>query len=525
MASRSTGDRSRDLVAFASGLVFAASTPPIDFTPGILLGLGLFAASRASARRGFLFGLGANLVALRFVPAVIARFTDLPAPLGWVALLLLSAAQALPWLAGGALTRHLRDRRGVPGALAFAIGVYAATLVPALFPWTPAGGLSGWPVLLQTAEAIGERGASFALALGCALVAQAVATRHPRAGALGVATFASLIAYGALRMRAVEAERSAAPHARVALLQPDFDAMMRTEDGSAPAMLAELYALTRRAEESGAELTIWPESAYPYTLRHGLTRMPPSRWGAAVVDGSTLDSTPAERPRALSPTRPVITGAYLSKTHGVGTNSALLVAPDGAVAPSYDKRHLLWFGETIPLADELPILRKIFARGTGLDPGTESVALVTGSVSAAVLNCYEDTLPIAGREAMTTRPNLLVNVTNDAWFAGTAESELHLRTAVPRAIETRRDMVRAVNRGPTTWVDANGRVLRRAESAPGLGPSPPLVVDAALLDRPLTLYARAGEAPLSLLLLAVTLSVGLRHRRARRVATVASTAA
>ncbi|MBX3233837.1 MAG: apolipoprotein N-acyltransferase [Labilithrix sp.] len=504
MVSRSIGDARarprprydrRDLIAFASGLVFAASTPPIDFTPGILVGLGLFASSRPTARRGFLFGFAANLEALRFVPEVIARFTDLARPLGWLALVLLSAAQALPWLAGGALTKRLTERRGVPSALAFAIGVYVATLVPAIFPWTPAGGISGWPILLQTAEAVGERGVSFLLALGCALAVEALATRSRAAAALGAATFTLLLAYGAIRMRAIDAERAAARHVRVALLQPDFDAMMRTERDSGPPMMARLGALTRHAEEQGAELTIWPESAYPYTLKHGLTRMPRDH-------------------RAIHATRPVLTGAYLTKGNGVGTNSALLVTPDGAVARSYDKRHLLWFGETVPLASQLPVLRRVFARGTGLDAGTESVPLVTGPIVASVLNCYEDTLPLAGREAMAPRPNLLVNVTNDAWFAGTAESELHLRTAVPRAIETRRDMVRAVNRGPTTWLDANGRILRRAESEPGLGPSPPLLADPALLDRPLTLYTRAGEAPMLILLVATVLGLVLRRRAA-----------
>ena len=524
MVSRSIGERLgpervRDLIAFASGLVFAASTPPFDVTPGILVGLGLFAFSRPSAKRGFLFGLAANLEALRFVPDVIGRFTDLARPLGWLALVLLSAAQALPWLAGGALTRRLVTRRGIPAALAFAIGVYMATLIPAVFPWTPAGGISGWPILLQSAEAIGERGVSFVLAFGCASLIEGAAPLHPARDryqeredaflvrrslcwlALGIATFAVLLGYGAVRMHTIDGERAAAPHAKVALIQPDFDAMMRTEEDAAPQMMRRLTNLTLTAEAQGAELTVWPESAYPYTLKHGVTREP-SDHRAIFGRGPTN--------HARGPTKPILTGAYLTKGSGVGTNSALLVYPDHTIARSYDKRHLLWFGETIPLASQLPILRKVFARGTGLDAGTESVPLETGLIIASVLNCYEDTLPLAGREAMAAHPNLLVNVTNDAWFAGTAESELHLRTAVPRAIETRRDLVRAVNRGPTTWVDANGRIVRRAESAPGLGPPPPLVAEPALLSRPLTLYTRAGEAPLLLVLFGAVLGLALR---------------
>jgi apolipoprotein N-acyltransferase len=473
--------------------VFAAATPPINFTAGILIGLVGYAVAGGGARCGFLFGLAANFVALRFVPDVMARFTSLPAVAGWTALVLLSAAQAVPWAIGNAIAKRLG---WVPRWLAFGVGVYVATFVPAVFPWTPAGGLTGWPALVQIADTFGERGASFAIALACGLVA----LRTRRTLTIATAIVIVLLGYGALRMHIIEGERQRAPHARVALLEPDFDATFRWDPSRAEAMLERLTALTKSAESNGAQLTVWPESAYPYTLAHGVKHTP---------DGKRSLLQPGVH-------GPILTGVYLSKGGGIGTNSAILVHPGGSVDPSYDKRHLLWFGETVPLGDVFPILRQIFSRGTGLDPGTESVPMRTGPIVAAVLDCYEDTLPAAGREAMSVRPNLLVNITNDAWFAGTAESELHLRLAVLRAIETRRDLVRAVNRGPTTWVDATGRIRSRREAAAGLGPPPPLVADAALLDSPLTLYTRAGDVPLVLLVALALLTKRYgRHSRSR----------
>ena len=300
-------------------------------------------------------------------------------------------------------------------------------------------------------------------------------------------------------MRAVDAARAEAPHAKVALLQPDFDATFRWDEHRATLMIDRLSALTKRAEESGAVLTVWPESAYPYTLAHGVKSSP---YGSRAVLQQGVRG-------------PVLTGAYLTKGGGLGTNSAILVLPNGSIGPSYDKRHLLWFGETVPFADTFPILRQVFARGTGIAPGTESVAFRTGPIVATVLNCYEDTLPQAGREAMEARPNLLVNVTNDAWFAGSAEGELHLRLAVLRSIEARRDLVRAVNRGPTTWVDAAGRVVARRDPTPGLGASPPLLADVALLDAPITLYTRYGDALLASLVV-VALALPAVRRRSDR---------
>lgn len=436
------------------------------------------------------------------MPGVVTRFTELPAVAAYLALVLLAMAQALSWCAGGAVAGLLVRRARVPSWLAFAVGAYVATFVPTIFPWTPAGGLTPFPILVQSAEVVGERGTTFFLAASCGLFAGALERvrserRMSKIHAIAGATvLALLIGHGALAMRRIDAKRAQAATARIALVQPDFDAFARWDPNRAAMMMDRLTELTKNAEARGAELTVWPESAYPYTLPHG-TRIAP-RGARAVLQPGVRG--------------PVLTGAYLKKGN-VGYNAAFLATADGAISKSYDKRHLLWFGETVPLADVFPFLRRIFARGTGLAPGTESVVFETGKIRASVLNCYEDTLPVAGREAMELVPNLLVNVTNDAWFAGSPEGELHLRLAVLRSIESRRDMVRAVNRGPTSWIDAAGRVVARRDPGPeGLGAPPALVVDAALLETPPTPYARFGDLPL-LGILAVAIVLALRRAR------------
>ena len=128
-----------------------------------------------------------------------------------------------------------------------------------------------------------------------------------------------------------------------------------------------------------------------------------------------------------------------------------------------------------------------------------------------VLNCFEDTLPAAGREAAAVSPNLLVNVTNDAWFAGTAESAYHLLLSRLRSVELRRDLVRAVNYGPTTWVDAAGRVEADIRGdTPGL-----LETHPALLDAPRTPFARWGDWPVAALLAVVAAALGWRAAKVR----------
>jgi apolipoprotein N-acyltransferase len=498
-----------------SGVVFALTAPPTDAPLGLLAGLVGFALcmppseGEPRARRavlvGLMFGLGANLVALRFVPEVITRFTSLGDAPAALALVLLSLAQGVPWLLG-ALAAHVLARRGVARWLAFAGGVYVATFVPAVFPWTPAGGLATWPWMIQLADVVGERGVSLLVAAATGLFADAVAMLR-RGGAtrrsslvplsLSVALLVGLALHGAARSAAVERSRRDAPHARVAVVQPLFEAFDRWEAERSAMMMERLTSLTLAAEKRGAELVVWPESAYPYPIPHALRRSP---IGPRAVLGHGVRG-------------PVLTGAYTTAARGESYNAAILARSDGSISRPYAKRHLLWFGETVPLSDTFPWLRRVFARGTGILPGDRQVLFEAGAVRAAVLNCYEDTLPVAGREAMEVEPNLLVNITNDAWFAGSAEGELHLRLSVLRAVEARRDMVRAVNAGPTSWVDAAGVVRLRY-----VGPVPAAPLTSPALLEGKTFYVRHGDGPFAALVALAAVTGALRARRRREAA-------
>lgn len=492
-----TSTRTQLVIAATAGAVLALAAPPFDAYPTLWLGMGALAfclgedpgwpafASRArvaltGARRGLLFGTAANVVALRFIPGVVARFTPLPWVAGLVGLVLLAFFEGTRWMVAGVACETLVRAR-VPRPVAFATAVYAGTFVPTMIPWTVAGGVSPWPAMVQLADVCGERGVTFLMALTAGLAASgARLVRVPatRARALWLLSAASLLVVaqagvGASRMRSVAAARASAPTARVALVQPGIGATTRWEDARAPAIVLGLTALTARAEAQGAELVVWPEGAYPYRLPHGSRREPP-------------DALPILEPGVHGP---VLSGLLTTAPGGSAYNSAVVATRSG-LSVTYDKRHLLWFGETVPLADRLPWMRQVFARGLGLSPGDRSVALDAGRVRAEVLICYEDTLPEAGREGMEQGPNLLVNITNDAWFGG-PESELHLRMAAMRSVELRRDMVRAVNLGIPSWFDATGRL--RARASPDFAGV--LMTEPALLDGPETLYARFGDLP------------------------------
>ena len=432
--------------------------------------------------RGLAFGFGANVVFLRFIPEVVARFTPVPLAGGALLLVLLALTQGGAWAAAG-VVRSALVRARVPRPLAFAFGVYGATFVPSIFPWTPAGGLTPWPAMVQLAEAVGERGVTALVAASAGLFAYGVRAwmgRRERGRAVVCLAIATLLplataAHGFWRMQSIDAQRNLAPSASVALVDALVPASTRWEAAAAPSILASLSKLTIDAEQRGADLTVWPESAYPYELPRGSKVGPPGN----------------ERLLQHGVRGPLLVGVVTRDSKGDRYNSAVAVRPDGVLTSEYDKLHLLWFGEEVPFAAELPWLRRTFARGLGLLPGARPALLDLGRVKAGVLICFEDILPEAGREAASVRPNLLVNLSNDAWFVGSAEPEMHLRAAAMRAIEARRDFVRAVNVGPTSFIDAAGRVRASYESAI---PSS-LVVKVALIDDGPTIYTRFGDWP------------------------------
>ena len=123
----------------------------------------------------------------------------------------------------------------------------------------------------------------------------------------------------------------------------------------------------------------------------------------------------------------------------------------------YDKQQLLAFGEYIPLQRYLPFLRHISPTIGALTPGTGGLVTLPNGVQIGTLICYEDILAPLGRQAVQQGAQVLVNLTNDAWFGRTRAPYLHRSLAAFRAVENRVYLVRATNTGLTSIIDAHGR--------------------------------------------------------------------
>jgi apolipoprotein N-acyltransferase len=184
-------------------------------------------------------------------------------------------------------------------------------------------------------------------------------------------------------------------------------------------------------------------------------------------------------------------------------NSALLADRDGRAVGRYDKIHLVPWGEYVPFRETFPFLQAFtpYEGEYSCKPGEQwtRFPLPVGDQTYhfATLICYEDTDATLARHYV--RPgqagvDVLVNISNDGWFDGTAEHEQHLAIARFRCVETRRSMVRAVNMGVSAIIDPDGRVIALPGETWGKSKKVEGVVRGSVpIDTRTTLYARAGD--------------------------------
>jgi apolipoprotein N-acyltransferase len=165
-------------------------------------------------------------------------------------------------------------------------------------------------------------------------------------------------------------------------------------------------------------------------------------------------------------------------------NAAAFARPDLGYTGRYDKIHRVIFGEYIPLKDAFPWLTNLtpFGANFGIDAGSEVRLFEYAGYHIAPLICFEDTVPQLVRRMAAQRDpeghscDVLVNLTNDAWFRGSSELDQHLITATFRCVETRTPLVRAVNGGISAFIDGNGQIrepetiLVMAEPLQGVNP-------------------------------------------------------
>ena len=239
---------------------------------------------------------------------------------------------------------------------------------------------------------------------------------------------------------------AASPKIKVAVVQGNMKQGEKWKKEMVQTTLNRYGELTRKVQ--GARLIIWPETAAPFLYVRTPDLAAEVQKIARDSGGYLLFGSPAYE---LTPQ-----GEYYY-------NRAYLLNPQAETIGSYDKAHLVPYGEYVPLRRFFPFIGKMvpmvgdFAEG----PVGATVSLPEGAIGPLV--CYESIFPNLARAQVANGARLLVNITNDAWFGKTSAAYQHLSMAVLRAVENHVCLARAANTGISAFIDGAGRLLWTSE--------------------------------------------------------------
>jgi apolipoprotein N-acyltransferase len=432
----------------AGALLLNLAYPPFHlFFPSIVCLVPVVAllkdsgSEKASARRaavgGFWFGLIANGILFNWVAVALWRFNPVLSLAYVPAIMLLAVYTALAF----ALCSWVSNVHRVPLIIVFPLVWTSLEFLLTRHPvvqlsWLGLGtSLTGYPFLVQIADVIGARGLTYLLALASVAVADLLLDWERWQRRLLPAVFVAFgfllaLIYGALRTGPLQLRVAG----QAALIQPNAGAHQKWDPAVQDSIFDATLELSRRAV-GGARphLVVWPEVAVPGALE-------------ARPDWRNGLSNHARSDRVW-----LLVGALHADTDGERTrsyNSAFLFDVAGSFAPvTYQKLSL------VPL----------FERFNGIAEGDSTLLLETPLGKVGVMICYETAFARFARSHQRAGADVLVAMSNDAWFNATTGPSQHRAHLIMRAIETRRGIARAANTGVSGFVDPLGRLRQATE--------------------------------------------------------------
>lgn len=447
--------------------------------------------------------------------------------IGWVALSCYLGVY-LPVFIG--LARVAVHRLGVPVVLAAPIlwtGLeYAQAHLLTGFSMASLGHTQyRWLSLIQVADLAGAYAVGFVVMLIAACLARIWQPGKRRLSLWALvpaaAVLCAAVGYGQWRL----SQPQVMPGPKIALIQGSVDTELKHDPARQALVYKHYFELSQQAvrQHPDLDLVVWPETMYRDTLYlYSADAPPPQDWRGSPEQflQFVAERRAKIESQALLLDSPLLLGidtVHFGNGEIARYNSALFVDRHG-IGPRYDKMHRVMFGEYVPFAKRFPWLYQLTPLGGGLDAGTETPVFQVGRARLAANICFESTVPhlirgqVAGLRRQGTEPDVLVNLTNDGWFWGSSELELHLMCGVFRAVECRKPFLIAANTGFSAWIDSEGRIRKRGPRRD----SDVIIVDGLKLDSRKSPYTRLGDWPAGLCLLASVgvAMVGVRGRRA-----------
>jgi apolipoprotein N-acyltransferase len=419
--------------------------------------------------------------------------------------------------AGEFVARRTRVPAVFTMPLAWTAVEWIRTYFPVGFPWNLLGYAAYRNLeLIQFAEFTGVYGVSALIVFFNAVVYLVIFRRDAyRLQTVSLsaltATMIALVAFGAWRIGNLKNAPQSGSF-KAAMVQGNIPQSLKWD----PKFLPDSYKVyqdeTADAAKLGADLIVWPEAAAAFLFQ------PDDRYPAVLANDAAYRTALLTMARNLG--KPLLFGApALAQTDGrIGFyNRAYLVSANGQgeVDAHYDKIELVPFGEYVPARAILGYFVNRVVQGFGdMIPGTQQTLFDVKGARLGILICYESIFPDLTRREVDKGADVLVNITNDAWYGESSAPYQVLAMAAMRSVETKVPMVRVANTGISALIEPSGRITNRTP----LFKRGTTIVDVSW--RPVrTLYTMVGDlfAEICFVLTAIGLIVAWRWPRATQV--------
>ena len=454
------------LLALTAGLLNWAVFPKVGLWPlvwvcqvPLLLASFRVTSSYRSLLFGFVAGLAFFIGTCHWIAGVLLAYGGLP----WVGAQLLFLLLALYLASFYALFSWAFARLSLSGGslcfwLAPVLWVsteYLRAQVLTGFPWCLLGyGLVDAVNLAQIARWTGVYGLSFA-AISVSAFATEVLVHPSRSAALRLGSVASVLVCLALGFASIGKEHREPAHL-VRIVQTNIDLDQKLDAAARASLLDELAQLSIPSEQGESDpqsdsvrLILWPETPAAFYFNHDRDFRRRMESIATSAGAYFLFGFVDFRPRSNGDAE---RDPY---------NSVAMLSPDGQGISQYDKIHLVPFGEYIPYKSLFFFVDKVSTEAGNFKPGNRVVVTpLDNQHSVGTFVCYEAVVSDLVRQFARDGSQLLVNVTNDAWFGESAAPFQHLAMTRMRAIENHRYLLRAANNGISAIISPNGHVVK-----------------------------------------------------------------
>ena len=443
-------------------------------------------------RLGILTGTIANAIGTYWLIETLSRFGGFPLVVSLIFYLAISIYSGLSFAIFAYITARLGlfTKRGLVSALLIAaVWTSVELLFPFLFPYGITNSQVNYLPLIQIFDLLGRYSLSFLIVLVNVTLMRLIGRllNHRPAPTLEIAMsfvlLISVIAYGIWKISIETKKISESPQITVGIVQANFDILEKKKDNEKA--MSEGYKTMSHALKS-PDLIVWPETAIQawisasaqFLFDNGELAIPQTEGSYFLVGGLSY--------KVNKPSLDGVSDEDIDKF-----NTAFLTDAQGMILGRYNKIKLLLFGEYLPFTRYIPALKKISPASGDFTPGNELdvLKIKEKGIKIAPLICYEDIIPSFSRRFVSKGANLLINITNDAWFGKSFEPYQHLSFSIPSAVETRRYLVRATNTGISAIIDPVGRVVARTE----IFERTTLNGKVGIMDGERTLYTKIGD--------------------------------